>query len=286
VDNTPPAWSPFNFFRPLDWRLRRARGLVADGRRGSPRRDDAATLQLVGYLRALGRCRAERDRAAVRKKWPDLDAARRLHEGGGPRRDEVEARLVAGQDDDAVAARCGLTPGAVAAYEAVHFHVRDRLAARDWLAGRVVGPGLWCGFRRGDRAGLWRALALLGGVPALEVGLAVSLGRPLPDWLDLADQPDPRYAAARLRLAARLLIEVLLDRPAGGWAALAAVRQERRRLEEDAGRPGPQDPRLGPLCALLDLADCPKRPAPARKQTPPAPRAGPEPAGRPAAALV
>jgi hypothetical protein len=55
---------------------------------------------------------------------------------------EARARILAGQSDEGVAARCRLAPETVHWFEARHFRVRDRLDAADWVAARVIGPGL------------------------------------------------------------------------------------------------------------------------------------------------
>src|SRR5262249_41388850 len=77
-----------------------------------------------------------------------------------------EARLLAGQDDDAVAARCGLSPVAVRWYHDLFFAVRPCRHATHYILNVVIGPkahaGLsekdaelllkWFGFRYGAAA--------------------------------------------------------------------------------------------------------------------------------------
>ena len=70
---------------------------------------------------------------------PDVDAAHGVWDGAWALRHEVEARLLAAQDDDAIAARCGITPGAVAAYARLFYDVRPRLHARSYILHNVVG---------------------------------------------------------------------------------------------------------------------------------------------------
>ena len=50
-----PDLQRHSFFRPPDWRWRRAQWLVARGRYVTPRRDDEETGRAVRYLRALAR---------------------------------------------------------------------------------------------------------------------------------------------------------------------------------------------------------------------------------------
>lgn len=156
-----------NPLRPLPWRWQRALYLTAANRRLVPGRDDAPTVAAARFLAAR---RAGRDRAALERNWPGLQAARALVEAGDPRqRWEVEARLLSGTDDEAIAARCDLAPAAVRWYERLFFHVRDRLAAHDWIAARALGPGLWHGFSPYDLGGIWRAFGYHGGSLVLDV---------------------------------------------------------------------------------------------------------------------
>src|SRR5207248_10135692 len=52
----------------------------------------------------------------------------------------LEGRLLAGRGDAEVAAACGLTAAAVAAYHALFFDVRDGLGAPLWVVTHAVGP--------------------------------------------------------------------------------------------------------------------------------------------------
>jgi hypothetical protein len=224
------------------------------GRRSRRRRrpEDPVIAELTLFARELSRCTTERQRGSLARRWPALLAAQRLHEGGGLVRGEVEARLIAGLSDDEIAARTGLGPEVVHSFEASFFCVRDRLGARDWLAYKAVGPGLLCGFAPDDLPGIWRAVAFGGGSLVLEVVLAVTLRRPLPDW-PVPVGCDSRYHTARLRLSAELFVRSLLAPGHADWEALAAIDRERRRLD---GHPGDryESERLSVMAAVLGLA--------------------------------
>ena len=134
--------SPHNPLRPLDWRWRRASlGKVPTNRRGR-RIDDSWVRRARRHLAAL----APRPEARRRRRSPlaaAIDAARALRSPVGiETRDELEARLLAGQDDVTVAARCGLDPGVVAAYEALFFEVRAYLDCTDAVLILAIGPRL------------------------------------------------------------------------------------------------------------------------------------------------
>jgi hypothetical protein len=155
----------YSFFRPTDWRWRRARWLVERGRSFSRRRDDDQTGRAVRYLRALGRGHA----AAAIRQFPDVHGARRLHDGGGPTRLLVEARLLARQTSVEVARLTGLAPEVVDAFEAMFFNCRDRLDARDWVLVQAIDHG--GGGREEPRAALIRSFAYHGGPPVLDAVL-------------------------------------------------------------------------------------------------------------------
>ena len=72
---------------------------------------------------ALGAVAAARDLAAA--DWPRV---------------AVETRLLAGESVDVIAAKEGLTPAAVAAYEALHYAVTDMLSAPGYITHRAVAP--------------------------------------------------------------------------------------------------------------------------------------------------
>jgi hypothetical protein len=99
---------------------------------------------------------------------------------------EIEARILAGQDDDAIARHGLASPAAVAAYEALFFDVRYRLdPPNDWVVFSTVGPDLHTGnLRNCHRLLSWIALAL--GPFVLDGVVSVMFDRPVGGF-----QPDP-----------------------------------------------------------------------------------------------
>ena len=85
--------------RPACGRWNDAREYLKRGRRPVRGREPESVVLAVKYLKALEACRNDRDRRRVANRWPDLDEARCLAENDGPRRWEVEARILAGQND-------------------------------------------------------------------------------------------------------------------------------------------------------------------------------------------
>ena len=119
----------------------RAGYLLAHGR-WPMRRDDAATREAWQFRRGLGRGRGEAGRGWPAERFPEMAEAYAAYTAADPlRRAELEARLLAGQDDAAVAAKVGLSAAGVAAYHDVFFAVRPRLAHPHYVLGVVLGGG-------------------------------------------------------------------------------------------------------------------------------------------------
>jgi hypothetical protein len=116
--------------------------LLGHGRRPLRGRDDVATQRAWRFRRGLARCRGEADRARLARRFPTLAEAHSLYMSAEPlRRAELEARLLAGQDDAAVAAKMGLSAAGVAAFHATFFEVRPRLGVHVYVLGVVLGGG-------------------------------------------------------------------------------------------------------------------------------------------------
>jgi hypothetical protein len=250
-----------------DHRWRSAQALARGGRDASAGRRPPEVREAAAYLRALGRARDGRRRDAVRARWPDLAAADRLAVEGGPRNWETQARLLARQSDEEVAARCGLTVGAVHFYEMLFFAVRDRLAAGDWVLIHAVRPGPGPGITFRDLGQVWRALGYHAGPLVLELVLAVTTGRPLPDWA--RDPPGAGSAGLeeRLRLRCGLLVDALLLPADADPFALFRLNLEALRARA-ARPPGPAAPSLARRAAEVLASSEIRRPAatPARAE--------------------
>jgi hypothetical protein len=193
---------------------------------------------------------------ATRRRSPDtvLSAALALSREEPPhRRWELEARLLTDEPFDVIARKCSLRVETVASYEVLHFDVRRHLQCADWIAVRVIGPGLWRGFNEGELGQVWKLFAYRGGAAALDLVLAVTQGRPLPAWA--RGRPGDAYGEARLHLLSRLLLGALRARSDEEVSGLVATYEEAVTLDQ---RMSPLRPRLtadlrAPR-ALLDLA--------------------------------
>jgi hypothetical protein len=120
----------------------RAGYLLAHGRRPMQGRDDDATGEAWRFREGLARCRGAADSARLVQSFPGLGEAYGVYTSAEPlRRAELEARLLAGDDDAAVAAKMGLSAAGVATYHDVFFEVRPRLQADVYVLGVVLGGG-------------------------------------------------------------------------------------------------------------------------------------------------
>src|SRR5262245_8260896 len=121
------------------WRWLRA-GYLLDHGRQPLRRDDEATRTAWLFRRELGRCRPETDDHRLARRFPALADAYGVFTAAEPlRRWEVEARLLAGEDDAAIAAGSGMTPVGVQTYHTDFYEVRPHLQAGGYIACAVLG---------------------------------------------------------------------------------------------------------------------------------------------------
>jgi hypothetical protein len=125
---------------------------LADQDHAAARKGDDDWVRRAGqFLRARRRCPNEIARHRLADQVPDLAGAVQLHEQPDPFLQwEVEARLLAGETCDQIAAKCGLAAEAVAAYHALFFHVQDRLGASSYIIHTVLGPKIHDGLTEAD----------------------------------------------------------------------------------------------------------------------------------------
>lgn len=96
-------------------------------------------------------------------RFPLIEAARKIFESDGVLRAEIEARILAGQDDAEIAEKCNIPPELVAVYESLFFFVRRYLHAEDWLMSKVVGFAHLRGFQNHEVRQFWSWAATAGG---------------------------------------------------------------------------------------------------------------------------
>jgi len=222
----PLRWSPGSFYRRPEWRLLRAEYLLATGRRRDPRVDD----DWVAHARA-----AIQNRGGAASRAATVRAAREVWAADPAVKGELEARLLTDEPLVRVAVRLALPATVVEAYTEVFFAVRPMRAATDWLLTHAVGYSSLRGFTGPQPAAAWKLAALAGGPVLLDVVLAATTGRPLPDGL--LNVADPRRSDQEART--RLLAEIWVASMAAVTdEEFAAVARDRQRLHDHDARTG------------------------------------------------
>jgi hypothetical protein len=188
-------------FRHVDWRYRRAIALHTGQLEYRARREDA-------WVRlALALLQGRRVRGGVERRFHAAEANRlRFASGSGDVRVELEARLLAGQDDSAIAARLELSPGVVAAYERLFFDVRDVLEKPDYIMKVVLGSPAYIALRTDDLATITKYYGYTLGPMALDYllrylgfpGVPVPVGSSPEFEVELAHHLDLANAARSL----------------------------------------------------------------------------------------
>ena len=113
-------------FRTPAWRWECAQQHLQRGDR-LRRWEDPSIKTAVQFLRAEARVATARGRAMVLRRWPELVAARELYQNGGVQRDELEARLLAGESIAVAAEKLNIAPSVAALYVTFFFDVVDHL---------------------------------------------------------------------------------------------------------------------------------------------------------------
>jgi hypothetical protein len=120
---------------------------------------------------------------------------------------ELEARILAGQTDQEIEEATAVPAAVIAAYEHAFFNVRNRLEAEDYISIVVIERSNFCELDESDLKGLWAHYGYSAGPRMLELVMAVSLGRPLPEWA-LREAPSAADAEVlELRIRAMLIAE-------------------------------------------------------------------------------
>jgi hypothetical protein len=167
----------------------------------------------------------------------------------GPARWHVQALLLAGEDDASIAARCGLTPEAVAACERLFFDVRQGLGRPTYILHQVIGVNRFRPER--DLGRVWRLLGYSGGplvVDFLAAG-AIEGG----EDLGAVGPTAPGGRDARLRRLVVNALSVDLDVAALGRIAPLLGELDQIESEADAALGGPLAAGFDAMIAGLDL---------------------------------
>jgi hypothetical protein len=175
--------------------------------------------------------------------------AHRVFTVAGPlRRAELEARLLANQADEDIAARCGLTPEAVSVYHDLFYAVRPYLAAEGYILYVVIGPKVYQGLTTGDHDVLLKIFGYYEGVAAIDLLLDYLANPPeVPAGLSSLTHAELESPHAKLELQAKIMTLTLPTGQANAVTASKVLALLRER------RPG----ELAALTATLPALDVP-----------------------------
>lgn len=134
---TPFSYEHYNASRSPCWRWQRIMELVSSGRRCSSY-DDEWVQKGRRFLGDLRRAKGVVTNQLRGKHTGAALAYDIRHNTNTRARTHMEAWILTGQSDVEIANRIGTLPGTVRWYEALFFHVRDRLQARDWIYRSVL----------------------------------------------------------------------------------------------------------------------------------------------------
>jgi hypothetical protein len=243
-----PDFEEFNPLRQPDGRWRRAVEIVQRRLLLLTHTEDADVVRAIDYLRKVDSAKSP-DCTLPSSAFADVHAARHIAEQGGLTKDLREAHILARRNDDTIAALLHIPARVVEIYEALYFHVRDRLECSDWIASNIIGPGLHRGFAPDESAQLWKAFAYFEGPLVLDRLLDVALDRPLTTSLQVPEGQDPDRYEERIRLSVRLAIAVRMRNNA---KELQRLYRLKRRLDLAAlGKNDRPDPQLDRMLATL-----------------------------------
>ena len=203
---------PIHLSRPVDARWRRITDLAEHGGRAVDQYDDEWIRRGLRYLVRSRRIHAGDDRERVLRDFLDIDAACQLHTNPDKmKRCLVEARLLARQTVEEVAALCGLSVEAVIAYEKIFFQVLDRLEAFIFIIPEAIGIPLGNDeLREEDSEKFIKLYAYQKGPMFLEIVLRYFRnGVQIPEPLDQASRAELMEAALMLKVRGLILSRVL-----------------------------------------------------------------------------
>ena len=142
----------------------------------------------VRYLRALNKATSIHGQSKVHRCFPELSIAHAIHVKSGIVRDELEARLLARQTSEAIAAVMNLPFCVVARYAYYFFDLPP--SGLDWIFCCVLRVHEWLN-RKLTEGDNWRFMALAGGPVLVDLLVDDFLGRPAAD-------PEQRHMHAEL----------------------------------------------------------------------------------------
>jgi hypothetical protein len=98
-----------------------------------------------------------------------------------PSRWTIEARVLAGETDEEIAEKAGISPGIVNAYVNTFFDVRAKLPHKDYILSVVLADAVTRGLQERQYDLLWKMMAFVGGPYALDTVISRFIDLPKPE---------------------------------------------------------------------------------------------------------
>jgi hypothetical protein len=203
---------PIHSARPVDARWLRIKDLADHGSRADGEYDDEWIRRGLLYVIRFRQIRDKNDRELLLCDFLGIDVAYQLHTSPDTmKRCLVEARLLARQSVEEVAAICGLSVEAVVAYEKIFFQVLGRLKAFLFIIPNAIGIPLGDdGLREEDTEKFIKLYAYQKGPMFLEIVLRYFRnGVQMPKQFDQASRAELDELALMLRIRAVIWSRVL-----------------------------------------------------------------------------
>jgi hypothetical protein len=245
--------NPHDPFQDPSWRWKRTGYLLDQGQQPLWKLDDDCTREAWLFRQALEHCRTDANREQLASDYRGFAEAHGVYTGESLKRWELEARLLAGQSDEAIAARCDLSTAAVVAYHSAFYEVRPHLHADSYVVTVLIGPKAHYGPTTNDHEPLLKLAGYGLGGHGVDALLDYLQNPPaVPAWLDCLDLAALKNLCNRLRtkiLVLLLTTPTSAARPAT-WQRLAEqFAAARRELKGGNG----QEAVLASTEVLLDV---------------------------------
>jgi hypothetical protein len=217
--------SPHDALQAPDHRWLRCQHLLDSGRSPMPQ-DDPLVQDAYAFLYDWRRCRNDAQRNNLASAHPVLAQAVQIYQAAPLRlRAEVEARLLAGQDDASIADKCRLSPAVVPKFHELCFEVRPYLQASAYIVNLVIGPKVHHGLQFNDYDILLKIAGYTLGSSGVDELLAYWANPPAcPVSLAQLDDAALESLRAKLRVQAWIL-SLTLPADDAVAAQLPAIRQ-------------------------------------------------------------
>jgi hypothetical protein len=222
------------------WRWQRC-GYLLDHGRQPLRQDDDAAREAWLFRRALESRHTDADRAQLAKDYPGLAEAHGVYTGEPLKRFELEARLLGGDSDEAIAAKCAISASCVEAYHATFYEVRPHLHADTYVVTVLIGSKAHHGLTSADHEPLLTLFGYAYGGVGVDTLLDFLTNPPaMPETFEDLDLPALKKLRRKLRVK---LMVLLLTTPASAarpatWQQLgeqfAAARRASQNSDEGA----------------------------------------------------